>query len=171
MNLAYDAMMFAMEAHRDQKRRYTNEPYFLHLAEVAGIAMSVGWQHVDIHPDHFMAVCWLHDVVEDCGVSLEVLDNRFGSKVTYGVYDLTDREEGNRAQRKLLGRNRLSVSPGWVQSIKVADLISNTSSIVQHDPKFAVTYLEEKRLMLDVLTKADKRLVEVARAQLEAAGK
>ena len=40
-DLVYQAMTFAMEAHKDQKRKYTNEPYFLHLAEVAGIVSSV----------------------------------------------------------------------------------------------------------------------------------
>jgi len=38
-----------------------------------------------------------------------------------------------------------------------------------HDPKFAVTYLEEKRLLLDVLTKADPRLLAMAREQAGAA--
>jgi hypothetical protein len=52
-------------------------------------------------------------------------------------------------------------------TIKCADLISNTSSIVKHDPKFAEVYLEEKRLLLDVLTKADPWLVEIARKQSE----
>lgn len=43
------------------------------------------------------------------------------------------------------------------------DLISNTSSIVQHDPKFSVVYLEEKRLLLDMLTKADPQLLQMAK--------
>jgi hypothetical protein len=55
--------------------------------------------------------------------------------------------------------------PAWIQTIKCADLISNTSSIVKHDPKFAVTYLEEKRLLLDAMTKADPRLWQLARSQ------
>lgn len=48
------------------------------------------------------------------------------------------------------------------------DVNSNTASIVQHDPKFAAVYLEEKRLLLDVLTKADARLVQIARTQVVA---
>jgi hypothetical protein len=40
---------------------------------------------------------------------------------------------------------------------------------VQNDPKFAVTYLEEKRLMLNALTHADERLVAVARTQIRGA--
>jgi hypothetical protein len=79
---------------------------------------------------------------------------------------LSDLEQGNRAERKAASRLRLAAAPGWVQSIKVADLISNTSSIVQNDPKFAATYLEEKRLMLDVLDHADDRLIVIAREQI-----
>ncbi len=76
---------------------------------------------------------------------------------------LSDMETGNRAQRKAASRIRLGNAPGWVQTIKCADLISNTSSIVMHDPKFAVTYLEEKRLLLEALTKANTRLLAMAK--------
>jgi guanosine-3',5'-bis(diphosphate) 3'-pyrophosphohydrolase len=163
--LAFDAMMFAREVHKDQRRRYTNTPYADHLAEVAGIAMSTGWRHPAIHPDKFMAVCWLHDCVEDQGVLLSTIEHRFGFMVAVGVSGLSDTETGNRATRKRLSRERLALCEGWIQTIKVADLISNTSSIVQHDPEFAKVCLEEKRLLLDVLTKADPALVALARSQ------
>jgi hypothetical protein len=107
--------------------------------------------------------------VEDQGVLAETLREEFGEIVAAGVLLLSDLEAGNRAERKAASRARLAEAPGWVQTIKCADLISNTSSIVKHDPKFAVTYLEEKRLLLDVLTKADSRLVEIARKQAEGA--
>lgn len=165
MSLAYEAMMFAREVHAGQVRKYTRAPYTDHLAEVAGIAMSVGWQASMVHPDVFMATCWLHDVVEDCGVTLVEIDRRFGHMVTIGVSGLSDVETGNRAQRKAAGRDRLATCSGWIQTIKCADLISNTSSIVMHDPKFALVYLEEKRLLLEVMTKADPRLRELAMAQ------
>jgi hypothetical protein len=40
----------------------------------------------------------------------------------------------------------------------LADLISNSRSIMAHDPAFAKTYLEEKRLLLTVMTKGDRDL-------------
>lgn len=162
MSIAYEAMVFAREAHKNQVRKYTGEPYINHLAEVTGIAMSVGWHAALIHPDKFMAVCWLHDCVEDCGVKIEEIESRFGFDVALGVSGLSDIETGNRAERKQKARDRLALCSGWIQTIKCADLISNTSSIVKHDPKFAVTYLEEKRLLLDVLTKADRNLWNIA---------
>jgi (p)ppGpp synthase/HD superfamily hydrolase len=166
-NIAFRAMLFARRVHSRQQRKYTGNPYTDHLAEVAGIAMTMGWHTPAIHPDKFIAVCWLHDTVEDQGVTKEELFDNFGAIVMDGVMLLSDVESGNRAERKAAARARLANAPGWVQSIKCADLISNTSSIVMHDPKFAVTYLEEKRLLLDVMTKADPRLLQLARAQAE----
>ncbi|WP_191057698.1 HD domain-containing protein [Geminicoccus harenae] len=162
MNLAFRAMQFAREVHQDQRRKYTNNPYTDHLAEVAGIVATVA--PGDLH-DAMIATAWLHDCIEDQGVPDQTLADKFGLRVLSGVLLLSDLEQGNRAERKAASRRRLSGAPAWVQTIKVADLISNTSSIVMHDPKFAVTYLEEKRLLLDVLTQADPRLIEIARAQ------
>lgn len=166
MNLAYRMMMFAREAHKDQRRKYTGNPYVDHLAEVAGIAMTVGWKYPEIHPDAYMAVAWGHDLMDDQGVTLVTLILEFCVPVAQGILLLSDLEKGNRATRKELSRQRLAAAPGWVQTIKCADLISNTSSIVQHDSEFAVVYLEEKRLLLDVMDKADPRLRELARSQL-----
>lgn len=163
MNLAQKAMMFAMEKHKDHKRKYTGNPYTDHLAEVAGIVATVSPLYSEIK----VAVAWLHDVMEDCGVTFEELVAEFGDTVAMGVYRLSDLEQGNRKTRKALSRIRLSASPKWVQDIKVADLISNTSSIVEHDPDFAKVYLEEKRLLLDVLTLADETLMLIARKQTE----
>lgn len=160
MTIAFRAMEFAREIHKDQKRKYTNNPYVDHLAEVAGIVSAVSQFETDI------AIAWLHDCVEDQGVTHAELLDKFGPNIANGVMLLSDLEnDGNRVQRKAVSRARLSEAPGWVQTIKVADLISNTASIVQHDPKFAEVYFEEKRLLLDVLTKADPRLVSIARQQ------
>jgi len=159
VSLAYDAMLFAREVHKTQVRKYSGNPYADHLAEVAGIVATVDTSAETI------ATAWLHDSREDQGISGEEIEARFGMRVAVGVALLSDLERGNRATRKALSRERLASAPGWVQSIKCADLISNTSSIVQHDPQFAKVYLEEKSLLLEVLTKADPRLLALAKAQ------
>lgn len=164
MVLALNAMLFAREAHSAQRRKYTNNPYADHLAEVAGIVATVAQSHPNAQVT--LATAWLHDTVEDQeGVSVTDLTSRFGAVVAEGVLLLSDLEQGNRAERKAASRLRLAGAPAWVQDIKVADLISNTSSIAEHDPKFAAVYLEEKRLLLDVLTAANPVLVEIARGQ------
>lgn len=165
---AFAAMQFARRVHANQRRKYTGNPYTDHLAEVAGIAATCHrGVAMEVDSQVFQAVCWLHDSVEDQGVGLQELREEFGETVARGVQLLSDLESGNRAARKAASRARLAQAPGWVQTIKCADLISNTASIVQHDPEFAVVYLEEKRLLLDVLTAADARLLAVAREQVQ----
>lgn len=169
-NLAFEAMTFARHVHRAQQRKYTGNPYADHLAEVAGIvAAAQVWcpGHNDVMGMEIaIAVAWLHDCVEDQGVKESTLFVEFGRVVSDGVLLLSDLEQGSRVERKAASRERLAAAPGWVQTIKCADLISNTSSIVRQDPKFAVVYLEEKRLLLDVLTNADPRLLAMARGQI-----
>ncbi len=67
MTLAYEAMMFAREVHKDQRRKYTNNPYTDHLAEVTGIVSTVSRKQ-EIQPRRLIAVAWLHDCMEDQGV-------------------------------------------------------------------------------------------------------
>lgn len=175
---AFDAMCFARKAHATQVRKYTGNPYADHLAEVAGIVASVAGR-ITIDPlmiDIMVSTAWLHDYIEDQRKENDTrgefayteLALEFGEVIASGVLFLSDLETGSRAVRKAASRERLSRAPGWVQTIKVADLISNTSSIVKHDPTFAMVYLEEKRLLLDVLTKADPLLMGIARQQTEA---
>lgn len=142
--------------HADQKRKYTDAPYADHLAEVAGIVATVdsSWKSI--------ATAWLHDCIEDQNVSTHHLETLFGPTILEGIILLSDLEVGNRASRKQQSCDRLAQAPGWVQTIKCADLISNTTSIVQRDPAFAVTYLREKRDLLQVLTKAHPDLRAMA---------
>ena len=159
------AMVFATAAHAavGQKRKYTGEPYIVHPIEVADIVINVGGSNAMI------AAALLHDVLEDTDVTFDLLVDEFGSEVAELVLWLTDvskPEDGNRSTRKAIDRQHIASAPAEAQTVKVADLISNTQSIVAYDPDFAKTYLKEKRLLLDVLTKADGRLLTIARQQI-----
>jgi (p)ppGpp synthase/HD superfamily hydrolase len=162
MNTAEHARIFATAAHAavGQLRKYTNEPYIVHPAEVVSIVRSVP------HTEAMLAAAWLHDVVEDTGVTIETVRAEFGSDVADLVSWLTDvsrPEDGNRAHRKARDREHTAAAPAEAQTVKLADLISNTRSIMAHDPKFAVTYLEEKRALLAVMTRGDATLMAMAR--------
>lgn len=101
----------------------------------------------EVTAEEMLATAWLHDTVEDCDVTMSQIEARFGFRVAVGVSGLSDLETGvNRAERKAKARDRLAACAGWIQTIKCADILSNTGSIVQHDPKFAEVYLVEKRL-------------------------
>jgi (p)ppGpp synthase/HD superfamily hydrolase len=162
MDKVEKARIFATAAHAavDQRRKYTGAPYIVHPAEVASIVKRVGGT-----PD-MIAAAWLHDVVEDTKVTNEIITQEFGSIIAGLVGWLTDiskPEYGNREFRKRMDREYIFNAPAEAQTVKLADLISNTKSIMQYDPNFAVVYLEEKRLLLEVLTKGDATLMAEAK--------
>ena len=161
------AMKFAMDVHKSQIRRYTKEPYFLHLAEVAAIASSVYNKNIGVSRRDFVSTCWLHDCIEDQNVNRETLSIMFGECVDYGVVMLSDLDKGNRETRKKFQVARLSKAEAWVQTIKCADIISNTSSIKIHDPKFFKVYSKECLDLLDNMLLADKNLIDIARKGIE----
>lgn len=154
---------FAYGAHAGvgQKRKYTGEHYIAHCEAVAALIESVE------HTDDMVCAAWLHDVVEDTNVTIHDIYNWFGEDIALMVEGLTDisvPEDGNRRDRKAIDRNWLSRQCADVQTIKLADIIANSRDIVEHDPEFAKVYMAEKRELLTVLTKGDKRLHAMASA-------
>jgi (p)ppGpp synthase/HD superfamily hydrolase len=112
-----------------------------------------------------IAAAWLHDVVEDTEVTNDLITEIFGDVVgeyVGWVTDVSRPEYGNREMRKKMDRDYIAAAPGQAQTIKLADIISNCSSIMMHDPAFAKVYFEEKRLLLTVLTKGDVGLYNYA---------
>ena len=160
------AELFARAAHGavGQIRKYTGEPYVTHPIRVMSLVKTV------LKDPDALAAALLHDVIEDTEITENEIYAEFGPDVTSMVAALSDPPKVNgiqsRKARKALDRDRLSKASASVQTIKVADMIDNTESIVAHDPHFAKVYLEEKRLLLDVLTKADTGLVHIARNQI-----
>ena len=159
MNQAFLAMMVATSAHKNQKRKYTNAPYIEHPAEVAGIVASV-YNRIIKPPslDIVLSVSWLHDVPEDTDITIDKLSDIFDFLIIEGVIWLTNVETGNRSERKAAARIRLSKAPSWVQTIKVADVLSNMKGIFQFDKTFARVYLNETQLLLESLSKAESGL-------------
>lgn len=158
------AQSFARKKHEGQKRKYTGEPYINHCRSVANqVAMVTNNQDM-------ICAAWLHDIIEDTGTLAMELNELFGPRVTQLVVELTDQytlfRDGNRAMRKQKECERISKISPDAQTIKLADLIDNTKSIVERDPDFAKVYLKEKENLLEVLTKGDYGLYEIARISL-----
>lgn len=164
--LVVRAHAFAADAHGSigQVRKYTGEPYIKHPVEVMTIVRSVD------HTEEMLAAALLHDTIEDTPVTREDVEREFGAKVAALVMELTDQcHEGNRATRKAAEAARLgSISPE-AQTVKLADFISNTRSIVERDPGFAMVYLREKSRVLAVMTDGDPSLYAQAQSQIEEA--
>lgn len=166
------AYHFARVAHKavGQRRKYTGEPYHYHCLAVAQKVREV----VGDSDPAMVGAALLHDVLEDTHVAFEDLAEEFGGDVAMLVWWLTDlcipqRCARNRAERKELEAQRLAGAPVRAKTIKLADLIDNTSSIVTHDRVFAKIYLREKAAYLQALEGGDARLMSEARATLEKA--
>lgn len=158
------AVAFAERAHRGQLRRYTAEPYIVHPLEVAGLVASV------TQDEDTVIAALFHDVVEDTLIGLDVIRRAFGDRVAQLVHEVTDisrPEHGNRATRKAMDNEHLALASDAGKTIKLADLISNTQSIVQHDPGFAKVYMTEKGVLLPLLKGGDPRLYVRAQAMVE----
>ena len=151
-----DAVLFASTAHAGQVRKFEqNEPYVNHCIRVAKtVAEHDGTEDMII-------AALLHDVLEDCPhVTYRDIRIKFGAVVANFVNDLTNvpLSEGNRATRKEIDRNRLSLACAEVHTIKCADITDNVPSIIANDKNFAPIFISEVQESIKVLDKADRGL-------------
>lgn len=168
IHLVNTAKVFSIAAHGaiGQKRKYTGEDYIVHPSAVVDILM----RHIHGVTAPMLAAAWLHDVVEDTKITREMLELCFGLEVADLVSGLTNvatEYDGNREVRRLKNLEFLKLQNEEVQTIKIADMMHNTASIVEHDKAFAKIYLREKVDLINALTKAPKFFREMAMNQVE----
>lgn len=169
MDIISRASFFAEKRHENQRRKYTNEPYFVHLMEVARLLVKAR-ERSGLRDEHLVAAGYLHDILEDTDTTFEELVATFGGDIAGLVLEVTDISkpgDGNRATRKAIDREHLSRSSPRGATLKLADLISNSRDIIPHDPEFAKVYLAEKRDLLPFLRHGDPELFRRASEQVE----
>lgn len=154
------ARLIAKVAHAavGQKRKYTGDAYIVHPNEVANIVA-----HVPNATILMVQVALLHDVIDDTEIELPLIADELGWPVAEGVRWLSDScaqvpPDANRKTRKAACRDFLAQAPGDMQTVKLADLFSNSAQILARDPNFSRIYLPEKFELLRVLTRGDVEL-------------
>ena len=75
MELVSEAIVFAAKAHDGMRRKKSEAPYILHPMEAAVI---VGTMTDD---QNLIAAAALHDVVEDAGITILEIEEKFGKRV------------------------------------------------------------------------------------------
>ena len=90
MELVSEAIAFATRAHDGMRRKKSGTPYILHPMEAAVI---VGTMTDD---PELIAAAVLHDVVEDAGISIEEIEDRFGARVRALVSSETEDKRADR---------------------------------------------------------------------------
>ena len=113
-----EARTFAYSAHAGQL--YGTLPYSAHLDAVTELVAPFG--------ERAQALAYLHDVVDDTGVSAEVIRERFGPHVAECMALLTDVPGPNRKERKAKTYAKLAKVSGPAELalvIKAADRLAN----------------------------------------------
>ncbi len=141
------AKLVAVVGHAGQKRKHSGIAYFNHPQDVVNILEA----HATNLTRRMIQAAYLHDLVEDTKVTIDMINDAFGVAVARMVHGLTnDRPEGmNREQRKAHNISRLANTANDVKTIKLADSIANMRDVIREDPKFAPIYLAEKRQLID----------------------
>ncbi|MGM0629200.1 MAG: RelA/SpoT family protein [Patescibacteria group bacterium] len=126
------AYSFAEEAHREHKR-YSGEPYFIHVFETARILAEFGMRGKTV------AAGLLHDTIEDTDIAPEELKEEFGEEIFFLVEGVTKlgkvRYQGmdrhNESLRKLFMATAQDIR---VIIIRLADRLHNIRTL-EHVPE------------------------------------
>jgi GTP pyrophosphokinase len=127
--------------------RVGGEPEVEHLRRVAELAGAHGGEFA-------AAVGWLHDIIEDCGVTALELQSIYGSQIARAVVELTDdpalvgmghdwRSKRKQALACVMGEPAVIV--------KLADVIDNAASMREHKPNYFEAWADKTMRLLDAM--------------------
>jgi (p)ppGpp synthase/HD superfamily hydrolase len=124
-----EALSYAAQVHRDQRRKGTQVPYVTHLLAVAAIVGENGGTEEEV------VAALLHDAPEDQGGKdrLQDIRDRFGDEVAGIVAGNTDTFEDPKPpwrERKERYVARIAHEPESVRLVSAADKLHNARSIL-----------------------------------------
>jgi len=121
------SLELAARWHKGQTRKHPSEeiPYIAHPAGVGMLLMRAGFD------DEIIAAGILHDVVEDCGVTLEDLASAMTPRIAELVSWVTEPSKSVPwSERKRVYRERLAMAPHGALAIATADHLHNMESLI-----------------------------------------
>ena len=165
-DLIQSAKLFAISnSHRTTMNR---NPAMLspegHLKSVAHIVSSVS------KDANMISAAWLHDVVEDTGITINEVERRFGTAVARLVDELTlvgHSAHGSRAIRLALAKEHFADVSAPAKTIAVADLIDTCRQLSKNEPASLRTYARDAIELAHVLDGGDARLLAKLNHDLE----
>ncbi|MDO5133471.1 MAG: HD domain-containing protein [Eubacteriales bacterium] len=124
------AFKYAEKLHEGTLRG-SGEPYINHPMRTARLLAEQGFE------SDYLIAALLHDVVEDCGVSISEIKKQFGSTVSMTVDAVTALSDRDFGEKKPSKRKRDSLSDAKLQEkmnnkalyVKIADRIDNLATI------------------------------------------
>ena len=166
MEILQRVQEFAKAAHGDQQRKFEPQPYITHLIRVKNVCQEY------TNDITILAAALLHDTLEDTDTTksqiyeflLPLLADEDAKRTIQFVVELTDiyikknYPQWNRRTRKTKEAERLATVSAGAQTIKYADIIDNSLTIVNAADDFVSTYLLEARALLNKMTKGNEAL-------------
>jgi hypothetical protein len=119
------AIKFASLHHASQKRKSTGEPYLNHLIEVVQLLQF----YESSSNENTLIAAVLHDILEDTEVTSIGVNYLFGNEVLKIVLELTCNSATDSDDKKIALLNQVASGSNEAQKIKLADIISNVSSL------------------------------------------
>jgi (p)ppGpp synthase/HD superfamily hydrolase len=171
--LAQDAFTYARELHRGQRRSSDEAPFILHPLEVAALLHTTGYGEIAV------TAGILHDTVEDTGVEVDAITDRFGTEVGALVAAMTeDRGIEPYEERKAALRRQIADFGEDATAVYAADKVTKVRELraqAGRDPELLRTddvrskleHYSESLTMLEELT-PELPLVQKLRFELEA---
>ncbi len=154
LDVISEAYRFAYEKHFGQKR-LTGEDYIIHPLNVAYILTRINADY------ETLSAALLHDVVEDCNVSVDEIEEKFGHNIAILVDGVTKINKLNLSgTTEALINNQRKILVGLSEDvrviiIKLADRLNNMQTLFVHSEK---KQKETARETLDILTPIADRL-------------
>ena len=152
------AKMFANSGHQ----RITVHPnpalqsHEAHLKSVAQIVSSVSGD------EQMIAAAWLHDIVEDTGVTIDDVERQFGVRVAKLVYEVTVVSHPARHHHTAsfaLSKQHFAKVSDAAKTVKLADLIDTCRDLYKNDSAMFRTYAAEANELALVLNGGNTRLL------------
>ncbi len=160
------AVAFAIDKHTqfNQTREDLVTPYYVHILRVVERL-----QKIDLSEEVLMAAA-LHDVVEDCEVSLDEIRSRFGDEVAQYVEELTVDKLGSQENENYL--QKLSLASTGGKTIKLADKWDNiwelrTKKYPTYGGISPKEYLVKAKTVLEVCKDGNTELVRLLENEIK----
>ena len=148
-----DALAFAAERHRDQRRKdLVASPYINHPIALARVlANEAGVIEVEV-----LAAALLHDTIEDTETTVQDLKQRFGARIASIVAEVTDDGRLRKADRKRLQVEHAASLSRGAKLVKLADKTCNLRDMADHPPagwslKRRLQYFDWAKAVIDGL--------------------
>ncbi|MFX0113533.1 MAG: HD domain-containing protein [Candidatus Hodarchaeota archaeon] len=135
------AFNFAATQHADQKRKFTDKPYFVHPVAVAQLLKPFA--------DEVIIAGLLHDVIEDADTSAEEIAAQFGPEVAFLVLGCTKDPTNQKTPMDIL--EEAAAQDKRVIYIKLADRFDNFGdNILNMKSKTIHKYHNETPILLNL---------------------